>query len=49
MCSNFRLCFPAVPSGKETAGIKHSKNEFKIQRNQQLAHIGLGNAKYCIL
>lgn len=37
MFAKFSLGFPAVPNGNETAGIKHSKNEFKIPRNQQLS------------
>jgi len=49
MCANFRLCFPAVPSGSETVGVKHAKNEFKILRNQQPGLIDLDTAKYCIL
>lgn len=44
----FRLSFLAVPSGNETVGVKHIKNEFKILGNQQPGLVDLDNAKYRI-
>lgn len=46
--ARFRLCFLAVPSGNETVGGKHIKNESKILGNQQPGLVDLGTAKYCI-
>lgn len=46
--ARFRLCFLAVPSGNETVGVKHVKNEFKILGNQQPGLVDLDTAKYRI-
>lgn len=46
--AHFRLCFLAVPSGNETVGVMHIKNESKILENQQPGLVDLDTAKYCI-
>lgn len=45
MRAKFSLGFPEVPNGNETASIKHSENEFKIPRNQQLGLLALVSAE----